>query len=739
MELHSRMDLLDFARARTPFYRSAGSDWQALPIVGRKDYVEQSSAFRSEISGDGRIYELKSSGTTGPALTVVLDDDAWSSVNFRFFEQIRVAAGLDNALFQRGQPGVLFVSNKPGRHSFVKVMPSLAHSLYVRMQLPEQVARTRDAYLRFRAPILYGKPSYLLGLRSALMAAGHPIAPWSPALVLVSGESLHNDDRRRLETFFRAPLMDALASTEGGLIAVKAAEDDRYRVVGENVWLEIIDDDGSVHDNGEGELVLTNLIYRQMVFLRYRTGDVADLRTDADSGHQSLLRLRGRVPATLMFGPQSLQTDRVTRAFADMPGLGDFRLTAHPDGAALLQWSPEPCQDIDHMTVTAALRGHLEAWLPGHALTVEPVEALTAKGGKKQRFVQIPPPINPLSTHAGTQAMKPLDLTWTGNQFLDVRSHGEAVLDPSRDTDFTTKEDVWSERLAASIEKHYSLPECFVRVAAGATQLIESILRGHYAGLIVDVTPNFHLTATLALQEGWQYIGVPVREPGELEDALAPYLHRPEAIIIMSSPRNPLGYQFPVDVIERLAQRTSALLVIDEVYADFAPDTAMRLLSACKRVVVVRTFSKAWGLADLRVGFAAGAVLAIEPKRLRLIPNAVSGVSQRAARRLLDDPSRVRTAVRETCEFRDLFAASLSNLPDLRVWPSDANYVCVETPHAGRLAQKLENLGYLVRELHDLKGYPADWPTGLRMTVPTQPHLQAIVDAIRDELESVET
>jgi histidinol-phosphate aminotransferase len=335
-------------------------------------------------------------------------------------------------------------------------------------------------------------------------------------------------------------------------------------------------------------------------------------------------------------------------------------------------------------------------------------------------------------------AMTPLDLTWTGNQFLDVRVHGEAVLDPSRDTDFTTKQDVWSERLAASIERHYALPEGFVRVAAGATQLIESILRGYYAGLIVDVTPNFHLTASLAKQEGWTYIGVPVREPAQLEAALAPYFDRPESIIIMSSPRNPLGYQFPIDSIERLAHRTSALLIIDEVYADFAQDTVIRLMSTCPNVVVVRTFSKAWGLADLRVGFAAGAVLADEPNKLRLIPNAVSGVSQRAARRLLDEPSRVQAAVRETCEFRELFAALLSDLPGLRVWPSDANYLCVETPQASRLAQTLEGHGYLVRELHDLKGYPADWPSGLRITVPTQPHLQAIVDALRTELGSAE-
>jgi hypothetical protein len=401
MERHSRMDLLDFARAEIPFYRSASADWASLPVVGRKQHVEQSYGFRPETAADEPVYALTSSGTTGPALTVALDDDAWSAVNFRFFEHIRVAASLDGSLFRRGQPGVLFVSNKPGRPSFVRALPSLANSLYVRMQLPEEAARARSAYLRLQAPVLYGKPSYLLDLRAALIAAGDAVAPWSPALVLVSGESLHGDDRRRLETFFRAPLMDALASTEGGLIATKAAQSDVYRVVGENAWLEILDSDGAVRDSGEGELLLTNLVYRRTVFLRYRTGDVADLRTDADSGRQSLLRLRGREPATLTFGVRSLQTDLVAAAFDGMPGLGDFRLSAGADGAALLQWSPEPHREVDRDAVTATLLRHLETWLPGHPVVIECADALTAKGGKKRRFVQAPP-TEPSPTHEGT-------------------------------------------------------------------------------------------------------------------------------------------------------------------------------------------------------------------------------------------------------------------------------------------------------------------------------------------------
>nr|AGZ94389.1 histidinol-phosphate aminotransferase [Streptomyces sp. 31A4] len=323
-----------------------------------------------------------------------------------------------------------------------------------------------------------------------------------------------------------------------------------------------------------------------------------------------------------------------------------------------------------------------------------------------------------------------LDLTWTGNHFLDPREQSERMRSATASLDVTTRGDVWSRGVAAAVAGHFGVPEGFVRVGAGATQLIDTLLRSARPGLVVDVTPNFHLTATVSRQQGWDYRSVPVREAGELLPALDPYLDRPEAIIVLCSPRNPLGYQFDLDTISTLLTRARGLVVLDEVYADFAPDTALRLVTEFPRLVVMRTFSKAWGMADLRIGFAVSQQFARDDFPFWLMPNSVSGVAQQTALHLLARPEAVRRSIERAQECRHRLVAGLGRIEGLRIWPSDANYVCLETPYADDVVAALREIGYATRLLHDLKDYPADWPAGVRISVPPEPEIDTVVRCV---------
>ncbi|MFB8274821.1 aminotransferase class I/II-fold pyridoxal phosphate-dependent enzyme [Nocardia colli] len=322
-----------------------------------------------------------------------------------------------------------------------------------------------------------------------------------------------------------------------------------------------------------------------------------------------------------------------------------------------------------------------------------------------------------------------VDLTWTGSQFLDPVAHAAQIATALGTVDLTTKDETWCTAVAAACARYFGLPDGSVRVAAGATQLIEVLLRKHYRGLVVDVAPGFHLTATICAQAGWRRVAVSVREPEELLPALEPYLVRPEAVISLSSPRNPLGYQFSPATISTLLERARGVVVLDEVYADFADFSALSLIREYPNLYVVRTFSKAWGLANLRIGFAASAAFEAGAT-IPLIPNAVSGIAQRAASHLLAYPDSVVESISAARKSRDRMIAVLGGIPGLRVWPSQSNYLCLETPLAGALAACLAEIGYPVRLLHDLSGYPADFPVGIRLTVPRPPHDDAVLDLI---------
>ncbi|KOV63445.1 hypothetical protein ADK64_20175 [Streptomyces sp. MMG1121] len=317
-------------------------------------------------------------------MRATLDEAAWYAVNYHFFAQIRELAGLPAAAFRRAEPAVLFVSNKPGRPSFVRPLPSLNDGLYLRLQLPAAAQATRALFEKFRAPVLYGKPTYLLDLRTALLDQGLERAPWSPRVLLVSGEPLHPDDRERLTDYFGAPVVDALASTEGGLIAATPPDEAEYRVLAENVRLEVLDASGRTAPSGQGELVLTNLVNRSTAFARYRTGDHAGLRTAPD-GTQRLTRLRGREPETVDFRSRTLSADEVTRAIGFLPHLADFRFTAGERERTLLLWSAEiTC--TDPVALARSLRHAVTDLLPDEDVELRRCDRITPPGGKKRRF-----------------------------------------------------------------------------------------------------------------------------------------------------------------------------------------------------------------------------------------------------------------------------------------------------------------------------------------------------------------
>jgi phenylacetate-coenzyme A ligase PaaK-like adenylate-forming protein len=358
-----------------------------LPIVDRAFYLRVPDDFRSSATPPSP-YRLASTGTTGPPLEFPVDEAAWYAINYHFFEQVRELAGLDPEVFEPARPGVLFVSNKPSRVSSVLPMPALGESLYVRLQLGMTPDALRAAIDRLRAPILYGKPTYLVDLRAALIAAGAARAPWSPELVLISGETLHADDRERLASYFGAPIVDALASTEGGLVAATRPDGETYEVFPDNARLEVLTLDGAASSTGSGELVLTSLVHRATVFVRYRTGDRAKLRTDPATGSQRLERLWGREPESIRLASGEVSPAALTAAIGFVAGVGDFQLLCGDARPVVLRWSLDPGQENVEET-EARLRARVGALLPDEEIALEHRPRLTPLGGKKHRFVNV--------------------------------------------------------------------------------------------------------------------------------------------------------------------------------------------------------------------------------------------------------------------------------------------------------------------------------------------------------------
>lgn len=202
-------------------------------------------------------------------------------------------------------------------------------------------------------------------------------------------------------------------------------------------------------------------------------------------------------------------------------------------------------------------------------------------------------------------------------------------------------------------------------------------------------------------------------------DALADKMTDATKLVCIVNPANPTGVFIEPSTIERFLTRISPTIpvILDEAYAEYvaAPRrcTGVDLRRRFSNVIVLRTFSKAYGLAGLRVGYAIG-----DPRWLQLVesrrpPFSVSSPAQDAAIAALEQPRHLEEVVRVNSIQRTVLASGLASR-GLHVIPSEGNFVCLQVGQSAHLARTLKQLGVAVMAL-DTYGLP-DW---IRVTVGT--------------------
>ncbi len=250
-------------------------------------------------------------------------------------------------------------------------------------------------------------------------------------------------------------------------------------------------------------------------------------------------------------------------------------------------------------------------------------------------------------------------------------------------------------------------PEQIV-LGAGSDSLIHLIARTYLGAgrtsAIVDL-PTYSLYAIASQIEGAEVVGC------SLENV-------PEAAVIwICNPHNPEGKVYPCEDIVALAkQRPDAVVVIDEAYVEYGAETMVPFLGEVPNCVVLRTLSKAFGLAALRVGYAVCAEEVANELRKRSEPAPISAPSARiAAAALSDQRTDVEETVRERSRVREALLAAGYDCP-----PSAGNFLLLRVDKADELADELESKGLVLRR----------YPNGLRFTVRLPAENDRLLEAL---------
>ena len=169
-------------------------------------------------------------------------------------------------------------------------------------------------------------------------------------------------------------------------------------------------------------------------------------------------------------------------------------------------------------------------------------------------------------------------------------------------------------------------------------------------------------------------------------------------VAIMPSPNNPTGNCFRQKDIEEILSRFNGIVVVDEAYAEYADDAMIRRVDEFDNLVVLRTFSKAYAMAALRVGYAAANRKLADMMMRVKIPYSLNMVSEGAAIAAVKDQDFIRRSVEMVREQRPKLDAGLRKL-GFETFPSDSNFILARSPIDHKvLVDGLKERGVLIRD-----------------------------------------
>jgi histidinol-phosphate aminotransferase len=287
--------------------------------------------------------------------------------------------------------------------------------------------------------------------------------------------------------------------------------------------------------------------------------------------------------------------------------------------------------------------------------------------------------------------------------------------------------------LTAAIASRHGWVADGVLVGNGSNEVIQAALAVSVGDgdAVVAPQPTFSLYKLLTGVAGGRYIPVPLGPEFAYDvDALITAAKRERArVVVLNSPNNPTGSALPEGAVERVLAETGALVLCDEAYQDFGGTSAVGLLRRSARVVVLRTFSKAMGMAGLRFGYAlAHPELAREIAKAKL-PYNVNAVTLAAAEVALEHHERFEARTRAVVEERDRFVPLLRGLPGIHVFPTAANFVLLRSdamPAGVLLRRLIDEHGILIRDVSSGAGLAQC----VRISIGTREDMDAVLAAL---------
>ncbi|MDR1134335.1 MAG: histidinol-phosphate transaminase [Synergistaceae bacterium] len=238
--------------------------------------------------------------------------------------------------------------------------------------------------------------------------------------------------------------------------------------------------------------------------------------------------------------------------------------------------------------------------------------------------------------------------------------------------------DTGSTALRGSIARHWGVTPSNVACGVGSDQLIDMICRVFLepGDRVATFEPTFGMYAVTARLNHGGAVSVPVGyETSSARELLAAAADSDAKIIFVCSPNNPTGRAMSDDAVRHILENAECVVVLDEAYADFKGTSFVGRIAEFPNAIVIRTFSKAYGLAGIRVGYAIADERAIDLINTARPPFNIPTVSQLLAEWAMDEADEYAARAKSLAGARGRLIETLAPIDWFDAEPSDANFV----------------------------------------------------------------
>lgn len=298
---------------------------------------------------------------------------------------------------------------------------------------------------------------------------------------------------------------------------------------------------------------------------------------------------------------------------------------------------------------------------------------------------------------------------------------------------FNRYPDPLASEVCGKFAAYYGIDPENVTAGNGSDELISVICTAFLSqgDKLLTVQPDFSMYAFYAELVGAEVVTLQKDDSLNIDiDALIETAKREQVSCVMfSNPCNPTGQGLKREQVKKLLDALDCLVVLDEAYMDFYTESLLDEVAQYDNLIILRTCSKSFGLASIRLGFAVANPVLTKVLRAVKSPYNVNAVTQACGAVLLAHKEEEQTALAEILQARDTLYADLIALQEERgcferVYPTVTNFVLVKTKAARDIFEKLKERSIVVRLMGDR----------LRITAGSKAEHQKLMTALREIL-----